>query len=684
MAYTKENRQTDQMRTERPGGSVRSVPGGPAAALPNSLMYDLMEDASGDELSPAPLIRREMNSPVRQIPAAETEADRLSSGVRGSTPADIRREMGHRLGADFSHVRFHSGSESDLHGAQMGARAWTRGSDVYFGKGGFDPQIAAHELVHTIQQGAVSGSVSRTAPAGAVQMWPWNKKKKEDRKRHIDDLASQYEDVIAKEKQRNAVQDDKSDADFELEGLDAPEITDNIIRTGEADLPARPTMVSQNQPAGPDVPNDVMGVSGKPRQRVKEEDTGFDTLLLGGMDQVNEQEKQEILQDFESVPSQRDSDASIMPETVSGMKEINKHLGITRNIQTGTNSAAQLGMLARNHSAMEDKNLYTAAINPAVSIGADAFGIGAGLTGLVTGGFDTYKNVKRLKAGGEKSDVAASGLDTIASGAGLASGGIGMMSKIGKLPIAGGFLKSTADFTGSHTGVIPGLNVVTGGATALSGTIQAVKGKKSLGKINEQIKKLEGIRKKKGLSKNQEDLLKTFHQGRRVSELNRTSGALKALSGSVTAGTGIAALATGPLAPLTAAIAGVAGMGLGLFKFVYDKIKRRRMRADITAEEMGIDWETEMQRVRAMFPAEKLSDKEVRAIILKSHGFAEGTRTSAFKEITKRRAGHLMSTAQGTGEDADRAQKVISALGIHRKNGRYAKGALSLLEKKLG
>ena len=54
----------------------------------------------------------------------------------------------------------------------MGARAWAQGGDVYFGKGGFDPKVAAHELVHTVQQGAVSGNVSESMPMGAVQLLP--------------------------------------------------------------------------------------------------------------------------------------------------------------------------------------------------------------------------------------------------------------------------------------------------------------------------------------------------------------------------------------------------------------------------------------------------------------------------------------------------------------------------------
>ena len=109
---------------------------------------------------------------IMQEPEAEREADLLSKGVSSKTPEDLMSEMGGRLGADFSNVKFHSDSASMSKGKAMGARAWAQGNDIYFGKGGFDPAVAAHELVHTVQQGAVMGNVSQSMPAGAVQMKP--------------------------------------------------------------------------------------------------------------------------------------------------------------------------------------------------------------------------------------------------------------------------------------------------------------------------------------------------------------------------------------------------------------------------------------------------------------------------------------------------------------------------------
>ena len=117
-----------------------------------------------------------------QIPQAESEADRLSSAVRVGTPDSVKEVMGRRMGADFSGVRFHTGAAAAAKADAMGARAYTSGADVYFGSGGFDASVAAHELVHTAQQGMVdSGASVMSTPAGGVQMMPnpfkglWNK-----------------------------------------------------------------------------------------------------------------------------------------------------------------------------------------------------------------------------------------------------------------------------------------------------------------------------------------------------------------------------------------------------------------------------------------------------------------------------------------------------------------------------
>ena len=109
-----------------------------------------------------------------QNPAAEQEADEIAASVSTArTPQEVKAQLGERMGADFSNVRFHTGSDAIQRAEGIGARAYATGRDIYFGEGGFDPAVAAHELVHTAQQGVVdSGMATQSMPAGTVQMMP--------------------------------------------------------------------------------------------------------------------------------------------------------------------------------------------------------------------------------------------------------------------------------------------------------------------------------------------------------------------------------------------------------------------------------------------------------------------------------------------------------------------------------
>ena len=125
------------------------------------------KDAKAKDSLPNSMVMR-----IMQESEAEKEADRLSQGITSQTPDEVMREMGNRLNADFSDVRFHTDPGSADKSEKMNARAWTQGRDVYFGKGGFEPATAAHELVHTVQQGAISGNVSQSMPMGSIQLKP--------------------------------------------------------------------------------------------------------------------------------------------------------------------------------------------------------------------------------------------------------------------------------------------------------------------------------------------------------------------------------------------------------------------------------------------------------------------------------------------------------------------------------
>jgi hypothetical protein len=95
------------------------------------------------------------------VPAVQRSAvhDVLRSGGQ---PLDesTRTEIETRFGADFSDVRLHTGRAAEASAAEVGARAYTSGSDIVLGAGGRDKHTLAHELAHVIQQrqGPVAGT----------------------------------------------------------------------------------------------------------------------------------------------------------------------------------------------------------------------------------------------------------------------------------------------------------------------------------------------------------------------------------------------------------------------------------------------------------------------------------------------------------------------------------------------
>jgi hypothetical protein len=98
--------------------------------------------------------------------AAELTAN-PSGGM--ALPDRVRRFMEPRFGADFRAVRIHVGEHAARLSQRVSARAFTLGKHIYFAHGAYQPdslegrELIAHELTHTLQQGAAS--VRRVAAA---------------------------------------------------------------------------------------------------------------------------------------------------------------------------------------------------------------------------------------------------------------------------------------------------------------------------------------------------------------------------------------------------------------------------------------------------------------------------------------------------------------------------------------
>jgi hypothetical protein len=77
-------------------------------------------------------------------------------------PDSIRNSLEPKFGHDFSQVCIHTDAQADELSQQLNAEAFTAGSDVFFRDGAYQPgsdsgkRLIAHELTHTIQQGASS------------------------------------------------------------------------------------------------------------------------------------------------------------------------------------------------------------------------------------------------------------------------------------------------------------------------------------------------------------------------------------------------------------------------------------------------------------------------------------------------------------------------------------------------
>lgn len=77
-----------------------------------------------------------------------------SKGSGSPLPDAVRTYMEPRFGVDFGHVRVHTDTDSIQMNQEVGAQAFTHGSDIYYGAGSSPSnlELTAHELTHVVQQ----------------------------------------------------------------------------------------------------------------------------------------------------------------------------------------------------------------------------------------------------------------------------------------------------------------------------------------------------------------------------------------------------------------------------------------------------------------------------------------------------------------------------------------------------
>ncbi len=104
--------------------------------------------------------KQESNSSAATATPSVESSLSASKGSGSPLPESTRTQMESSIGADFSGVRIHNNSAAVQLSDNLNAQAFTHGNDIYFNSGKYDTSssegkhLLAHELTHTVQQGA--------------------------------------------------------------------------------------------------------------------------------------------------------------------------------------------------------------------------------------------------------------------------------------------------------------------------------------------------------------------------------------------------------------------------------------------------------------------------------------------------------------------------------------------------
>jgi len=167
-----------------------SAPSDPAEREADTVADQVMLRLGGDA--------EQRVDPVRTSPTATIHPDRegstpgsapdsfassLDSSRTGGEPlpGGFRRDVEGVMGRSFADVRVHSGPKASELSSSIQARAFTHGSDIYFGRGQYRPEnpdgqrLLAHELTHVAQQRGSSGDgkIHRKIKVGGTTYSGW-------------------------------------------------------------------------------------------------------------------------------------------------------------------------------------------------------------------------------------------------------------------------------------------------------------------------------------------------------------------------------------------------------------------------------------------------------------------------------------------------------------------------------
>lgn len=121
-------------------------------------------------LYPSDVVQRSGRGPPLGSPQIATSLT-STKGSGSPLPEATRQSMESRFGADFSPVRVHADTTAAHLSRDLHAQAFTHQNHIYFAAGKYNPHTAdggrllAHELTHTLQQGAAGYAYTKREPS---------------------------------------------------------------------------------------------------------------------------------------------------------------------------------------------------------------------------------------------------------------------------------------------------------------------------------------------------------------------------------------------------------------------------------------------------------------------------------------------------------------------------------------
>lgn len=142
-------------------------------ASPLQRQEDEEADVQTKLMPTAPSLQRKTDGGL-QTSGQFTNQVQANAGGGTALPQSIQQGMSSAFQADFSNIRIHTDTQAAQLSNDIGAKAFTYRNDIFFNENQYNPSssegrfLLAHELTHTVQQGAAikrSVQVSTAAPA---------------------------------------------------------------------------------------------------------------------------------------------------------------------------------------------------------------------------------------------------------------------------------------------------------------------------------------------------------------------------------------------------------------------------------------------------------------------------------------------------------------------------------------